>query len=95
VWPLFGTTNQLLAALVLLVIYLWVKKQSFKNKIIILVPTFFMLITTISSLGFTLYAKVVKGIIDIIVFIGMILFLLCLFIIVESAKCVLGKEKIL
>ncbi len=91
IWPLFGTTNQLLAALVLLVVYLWVKKQNFKNKIIVLLPSLFMLTTTISALGYTLYAKIAKNVFDIIVFIGIVLFLLCMFIIVESGKCIWQK----
>jgi carbon starvation protein len=86
VWPLFGTTNQLLAALVLLVIYLWVIKQNYKNKVAILLPTIFMLLVTISALGYSLYVKLNKGIFDVITIIAGILFLLSIFVVFETLK---------
>jgi len=91
VWPLFGTTNQLLAALVLLVIYLWVRKQNYKNKVSVLIPSFFMLAATISALGYTLYTKINKGIFDVITIIAGILFLLSIFVVFETLKHL--KEK--
>lgn len=91
VWPLFGTTNQLLAALVLLVVYLWVKKQNYKNKIAVLLPTIFMLLVTISALGYSLYMKLNKRILDVITFTAGILFLLSIFIVVETLKNIKGK----
>jgi carbon starvation protein len=91
VWPLFGTTNQLLAALVLLVIYLWVRRQNYKNKVAILLPTIFMLLVTISALGYSLYVKLNKGIFDVITIIAGILFLLSIFVVFETLKHL--KEK--
>ncbi len=91
VWPLFGTTNQLLAALVLLVIYLWVRRQNYKNKVAILLPTIFMLLVTISALGYSLYMKLNKGNFDVITFIAGILFLLSIFVVFETLKHL--KEK--
>jgi len=48
-WPIFGASNQLLAALTLLAISIWMKKTG-KNAWIAIVPTIFMLIMTIWSL---------------------------------------------
>jgi len=40
IWPLFGSTNQLLAALVLLTIYVWAKNIKAKKFIFILIPNY-------------------------------------------------------
>lgn len=48
-WPIFGTSNQLLASLILLVISVWLIKSG-KNAIFTIVPMFFMLIMTVWSL---------------------------------------------
>jgi carbon starvation protein len=50
VWSLFGTSNQLLAALTLLGLTVWLKRQRGKVFLITLFPTIFMLITTLWSL---------------------------------------------
>lgn len=86
VWPIFGTTNQLLAGLVLLVIYLWVKKQKFNNHIVVLLPMLFMLIMTISALFYTVYMKLKISCIDVITITSGLLFLVSLFIVVEVVR---------
>jgi carbon starvation protein len=48
-WPIFGTSNQLLASLTLLAISIWMKKTG-KNAWIAIIPTIFMLIMTMWSL---------------------------------------------
>ncbi len=53
IWPLFGAANQLLAALGLLAVATWLGKAGKNNKMF-LFPMAFMLIVTITSLGFTL-----------------------------------------
>jgi len=53
IWPLFGSANQLLAALGLLAVATWLGKAGKNNKMF-LFPMAFMLIVTITSLGFTL-----------------------------------------
>ncbi|MFN3550633.1 MAG: carbon starvation protein A [Endomicrobiia bacterium] len=94
IWPLFGITNQLLAGLVFLVIYVWVRKQNYKNSIIIFLPMIFMLTMTLLALGYTLYVKIINlGKIDVITVSSSVLFLLSLFVIFESVKT-FSKEKI-
>ncbi len=92
VWPLFGTANQLLAALVLLVIYLWIRKQNYKNKIVVLLPTIFMLLVTISALLYSIYMKLSKNIFDVITIIAGILFLLSSFVVFETIKHLKQKQ---
>ncbi len=48
-WPIFGTSNQLLASLTLLAISVWLIKNN-KNAIYTIIPMLFMLIMTIWSL---------------------------------------------
>ena len=52
-WPIFGTANQLLAALSLLAVSAWLLLRK-KKTAITLVPAVFMLLTTLGSLGILL-----------------------------------------
>jgi len=70
IWPIFGASNQLLAALTLLVISLWVAKLK-KNNLFLLIPAIFMIIVTLTALAILIlkYKFTVVGIIGIILFI--------------------------
>lgn len=59
VWPIFGTANQLLAAMVLMVVAAWLKEHGKKTWFAI-VPALFMLATTTASLLFLLVTKYMK-----------------------------------
>jgi carbon starvation protein len=50
IWPAFGATNQLLGALALLVVYVWLKQQG-KKALFVFVPMVFMCVTTLVALG--------------------------------------------
>jgi carbon starvation protein len=54
IWILFGGANQLMAALALLLISLWLMSQG-KNYLWAFVPFIFMFITTIAALAKTAY----------------------------------------
>ncbi len=54
VWPIFGSANQLLAALALLTVAVWLKKQGKNNKMII-IPMVFMFSVTILALILLIY----------------------------------------
>ena len=56
IWPLFGASNQLLAAIGLLAVATWLGKVGKNNKMF-LFPMVFMLIVTITSLVQTLIAN--------------------------------------
>jgi len=49
-WPIFGTSNQLLAALTLLVVSVWLRKTG-RNPVPTLVPMVFIMAVTLASLG--------------------------------------------
>jgi len=82
VWPLFGTSNQLLAGLVLIVIFLWVSKTGRQRKGIFLVPAIFMAFTTLFALVYTLTVRLRKGF-DVISLIALLLLVLAVFVIEE------------
>ncbi|WP_026691207.1 carbon starvation CstA family protein [Alteribacter aurantiacus] len=49
-WPLFGTSNQLLAGITLLLITLWLKRQG-RNYLVTLIPMVFLMIMTLWAMG--------------------------------------------
>lgn len=53
IWPLFGSTNQLLAALALIAVSVWLTLRG-RHSWFTLVPAFFMVVTTIASLSILL-----------------------------------------
>lgn len=57
IWPLFGATNQLLASLVLLTIYVWIRKEGLGRGLFVLIPGIFMYVVTTSGLFYT----IIKG----------------------------------
>ena len=52
IWPIFGASNQLVAALALLTIGVWVGKALKKDNRFMMYPMWFMLVTTVAALGF-------------------------------------------
>jgi carbon starvation protein len=59
-WPIFGTANQLLAAMALLTVSAWLLLRRRRNWFT-LVPAVFMVVTTLVSLGILLAGYVRKG----------------------------------
>jgi carbon starvation protein len=65
-WPIFGTSNQMLASLTLLVISVWLIRSG-KSAIYTIVPMIFMLVTTVSALVLQIkpfvlsFADIVRG----------------------------------
>ncbi len=55
IWPIFGASNQLLATMTLIVITSWLLSQK-KAISYTLIPTIFVLITTIGALGYQIYS---------------------------------------
>jgi carbon starvation protein len=87
VWPVFGATNQLLAGLALLVVFVWLSKKG-KPTFFVIIPMIFMLVMTLWALiqlvyqsGFTIIGSIS-------------FFLLCLSIvlIIEAARTVFKKD---
>lgn len=61
IWPMFGTSNQLVAALALLGVSLWVIKGLKKPATFLIIPMIFMALTTFAALVFLLQNSLDKG----------------------------------
>lgn len=60
IWPIFGTANQLLAALALLAIAAWLKREG-RNTLMVTIPMCFMFAVTLSSLVQLIYFNIGKN----------------------------------
>jgi len=91
-WPVFGSANQLLAALALLAVAVWMIKSG-KKAGFLLVPMFFMFTVTLSSLFVLAYQNFSKGIYGISIVAGL-LFVLAIVLLFLARKCLKKEEKI-
>ena len=99
IWALFGSANQLLAALALLAIAAWLGNVGRKNYMC-WIPMFFMLAVTIASLIIntkTQMAAITAGGADwgpyVQVVVGILLVVLALVLAVEGVQTIFGKKK--
>ena len=60
IWPVFGSANQLLAALALLAITVWVANLK-ENYMFALIPMLFMFIVTMTALAMLFYTNISNG----------------------------------
>ncbi|MBN2399223.1 MAG: carbon starvation protein A [Candidatus Aminicenantes bacterium] len=81
IWPVFGASNQLLAALTLLVITLWVRKMG-KKFLFTLLPMLFMIIMTLWSLLLLINQYRISA----IGLIAIVLLLLAVLLIIEAFR---------
>ncbi len=108
IWPIFGTANQLLAALALLTGSVWLAKKQQKNQFL-RYPMYFMFAVTLSALVILVYQKV-KLIINyysdkvmpesfslvstyFLAVIGIVLFIVAIILAVEAYKKLTESEK--
>ncbi|MCF0247205.1 MAG: carbon starvation protein A [Synergistes sp.] len=61
IWPVFGAANQLIAALAILGIAMWVIRGLKKKGTFLLIPFWFMLVTSMAGLVVELYATFTSG----------------------------------
>ena len=90
VWPVFGATNQLLAGLALLVVYVWQKRKG-KKTIFIAIPMVFMLGMTLWALAQLIYQSGFSS----IGIISTILLILAIILVVEAVKIVFFRPSAL
>jgi carbon starvation protein len=97
-WPIFGTSNQLLASLTLLAISVWMKKNG-KNALIAIIPAIFMLIMTLWALVLQIipfiktFGQAVSPDVIISGIFGIILLLLALWLVIESIRTLAPAQK--
>ena len=88
-WPIFGSANQLLAALALLTIAVWLIKKNI-NALFVTIPMFFMFTVTLSSLGLFAW-KNFKEEVYVLSIIAALLFVLAISLMILATKS-LKKE---
>jgi len=88
-WPIFGSANQLLAALALLAVSVWMIKSG-KKVGFLLIPMFFMFVVTLSSLFVLAFQNFEKGIYSISI-VATLLFALAIVLLILAKRC-LKKE---
>lgn len=92
IWPVFGASNQLLAALTLIVVSVWLHRSG-KKSWFALVPAIFMLITTIAALIYYLFARYIPTGNILLSITDLILLILAFGVIVQSLRKTIFASK--
>ncbi len=88
IWPIFGAANQLLAALSLLAVGVWLKSVG-KSNLMVIIPMIFMFCVTLVALAQIIFANMAKHIIT--AGLGTVLFILAIALFIEARKSLFGK----
>jgi carbon starvation protein len=91
IWPIFGSANQLLAALALLAIAVWLKKIG-KNYHMMVIPMIFMLIVTLTALVFLIKANLASQNYILVLF-PVLLFVLAIILAKEGYGIIFKKDE--
>lgn len=91
VWPLFGSANQLLAAISLLALAAWMAKSGRDNRMFVY-PMVFMFLATLTALVLLVKANIIAGNYILVMF-GVLLFGLALVLIKQSYKILTEPNK--
>lgn len=90
IWPIFGSANQLLAALALMAIALWLKKSK-RSFNMLTIPMIFMLIVTLTALVFLIKSNFANANYIMVVF-PVLLFILAIILAVQGYKILFGSD---
>ncbi|MDO9509168.1 MAG: carbon starvation protein A [Thermovirgaceae bacterium] len=88
IWPVFGASNQLVAALTLLAVAVWVKNGLKKNNKFLMYPFYFMIATTMAALFFLIKANLNNFLLS---GISVVLAVLAVMLLFEANKALAGK----
>ncbi|HOW22782.1 MAG TPA: carbon starvation protein A [Sedimentibacter sp.] len=92
IWPIFGSANQLLAALALLAIAVWLKKSG-RNYNMLTIPMIFMLVVTLSALVLLIKSNLAAGNYLLVIF-PVLLFILAVVLAKEGYSIIFGSKKL-
>jgi carbon starvation protein len=90
VWPLFGSANQMLGAIALLAVSVWLIKKGVKSYFIV-IPMVFMFVVTISALLVLMQQNFTEGNYFLAIS-ATFLFVLCIFLIIEAWRSLIGTK---
>lgn len=85
IWPIFGSANQLLSAIALLAIGVWLKAMGKEHKMAT-IPMFFMFAVTLAALGQLIYANSVVAFNGVLLLFAVALFVLAIVLIAQAVK---------
>ncbi|HPD96770.1 MAG TPA: carbon starvation protein A [Synergistales bacterium] len=88
IWPVFGASNQLVAALTLLALAVWVKNGLKKDNRFAMYPFFFMLATTMAALFFLIKTNLNNLLLS---GISVVLVVLAVMLVMEAKKALSGN----
>ncbi len=93
-WPLFGTSNQLLAGISLLIVSIWLKKLG-RNYLPTLIPMLFILVMTIYAMFIQVFDKWFMGKNDtmLLFVLGGIILIFAIWILIESWAAFTNRNK--
>ncbi len=92
IWPIFGSANQLMAALSLLAIAVWLKKAG-RNYNMLTIPMIFMLVVTLSALVLLIKSNLAAGNYLLVIF-PVLLFILAVVLAKEGYSIIFGSKKL-
>lgn len=90
IWPIFGSANQLLAALALMAIALWLKKSN-RSFNMITIPMIFMLLVTLTALVLLISKNFADANYILVVF-PVLLFVLAIFLAIQGYTILFKKD---
>ena len=85
IWPVFGASNQLLAALTLIAVTVWLNMAG-KKSWFTLIPAVIMVVTTIAALLYYLFARYIPTFNVVLIITDLILLILSVGVIIQSVK---------
>ncbi len=83
-WPLFGSSNQLLASIVLLAVTVWLAELR-KNNNFVKYPMYFMFCVTLTALAFLIYKNIISKNIPLLI-LSIILFIVAIVLVLLARK---------
>lgn len=92
-WPIFGSANQLLAALALLAVSVWLAQKGRSNTFV-KIPMYFMFSVTLAALGILIYTNALAGNYLVAVF-AVLLFALAIILAVQAYKYLAVKPAVI
>lgn len=91
IWPVFGSANQLLAAIALLALTVWIAKLGL-NYFFTLIPMIFMFLVTLTALATLTYGNIVKQNFVLVV-ISILLFILAIVLIYQAYQVLVSNNR--
>lgn len=93
IWPVFGASNQLVAALALLAISVWVIKGLKKGAMFLMLPMCFMMVTTVAALVLLIVTNWAKSN-YLLVGIGTVLLVLAMLLVIEAVRALRAPARV-